>query len=492
MLFLGYLILRLYSNKKDIFIFVFVKTNESHMKLSRFLSIFLISIFALFIFQALWLNYAYHITLRNIQETINSTFSEAIEKELSLRFIYMEKENIKQKDMEDDIFEDSNMYIFNPDLNKIENEGIISEHSLMIQKIMDIAGIPLSLSTADSIFKDMLSTQKKENKFQISYYDSSDNILSTSGSKIDKGFHICKIPIVDGNYVQAIVSINPPNVFAHMLGILIVSIILFLFITITLGYEVKSYLNQQKINQIREDFTFTITHEMKTPLASIHAVLDQINKGLLDKNPDMREKFSQIAIEQVLNMQTLVNQILACAYIEKKQLSLNKQSVDLSIMIQSLIDKFSVKKEKDIQFSTQFEMKDVIPYIDPFYFSNAISNLIDNAVKYSGDSVEIKIRCIAREKHIFIIIKDNGHGISQEDQEKIFERFERGAEIKRKSATGFGLGLNYVKKVVEAHGGIITLSSREKKGSEFTIALPILLKSVEVEEIEEDIEINLK
>jgi two-component system phosphate regulon sensor histidine kinase PhoR len=124
-------------------------------------------------------------------------------------------------------------------------------------------------------------------------------------------------------------------------------------------------------------------------------------------------------------------------------------------------------------------LKDEIVHADLLHLTNAISNLIDNAIKYSGDSVQIDIECKAIDRQVHIKINDNGFGISKSDQQKIFDRFERGAEIKRNSISGFGLGLNYVKQVIEAHGGVVALSSKEGKGSEFTITIPIIFTLLE-------------
>jgi two-component system phosphate regulon sensor histidine kinase PhoR len=204
-----------------------------------------------------------------------------------------------------------------------------------------------------------------------------------------------------------------------------------------------------------------------------------LGKGVLDSNPETKSKFTDIAIEQSLNLQAMVNQILTVAYIDKKEIILNKEPIDLPHTIQSLINKFSVKGGKPVKFTAGYDLRDEVVYADLLHLTNAVSNLIDNAIKYSGDSVEIDIECKVIDKQVHIKIKDNGLGISKSDQQKIFERFERGAEIKRNSISGFGLGLNYVKQVTEAHGGVVAVSSEEGKGSEFTITIPIVFTLLE-------------
>jgi len=186
----------------------------------------------------------------------------------------------------------------------------------------------------------------------------------------------------------------------------------------------------------------------------------------------LRQKISNIAIEQTLHLQSTVNRILTLAFIEEKKLTLNKQVIDFPSMIQTLIDEFTIKTGKQITFQTFYDLQNSSVYADPYYLSSVISNLFDNAIKYSGDSVVIEIDCVARKNPTFIRVRDNGFGIALKDQEKIFKKFERGAEIKRNQVSGFGIGLNYVQQVIEAHGGTVSVFSQEGVGSEFIITLP--------------------
>jgi two-component system phosphate regulon sensor histidine kinase PhoR len=256
-----------------------------------------------------------------------------------------------------------------------------------------------------------------------------------------------------------------------MKAVLSVSILILIFIIACLIYELKIFIKKDQLTQLRKNFIHALTHDLKTPLATIHSVLIQLENDKV--NPDMRKKFIAIAIDQALNLQAIVNRILTLAYNKKKQLSLNKQPINLPEMIQSLVDKFTVKSDKTIVFKTACDLTNDSVYADPLYLKNAVSNLIDNAIKYSEDPVQIEIKCSGGEKQVDIHVKDNGLGISSNDQLKIFKQFERGAEIKRNRISGFGIGLNYVQRVVEVHGGTVTVLSREGIGSEFIITLPL-------------------
>jgi two-component system phosphate regulon sensor histidine kinase PhoR len=333
----------------------------------------------------------------------------------------------------------------------------------------------------------MLNQASYPFKYQLIYTDSTHTVIETAGVDGTKGFKTDIIPVVNGTKVQAIVKISPPVVFRNMITVLILSALMFIFIIGCLIYEVNIYQNQKYLALLRENFTQALTHDLKTPLSTIHSVLDQLSKGVLDKVPEIKNKFIGIAIEQSINLQAMVNQILTIAYIDKKEILLNKEIFDLKQVIQSLIDKFGVKNGKTIEFSLQYDLKDGIVYADKLYLTNAISNLIDNAIKYSGDSVCIDIECKTVDNQIHIKVKDNGFGISKSDRQKIFQKFERGAEIKRNSISGFGLGLNYVKRIIEAHGGVVALSSKEGAGSEFTMTIPVVLTPIKNELYQENL-----
>jgi len=438
------------------------------MKLFNLLLIFAIALICLFSLQAFWLYHTYRLQLQKIEGSINSIFIETVEKELNQRFLELKK-NIKENQTDGDI----RIASFDIDYGDAENNNVITQQFAMIQQLTEIYDIHFDMIKLNSMFHSSLQSNQYPFHYQINHIDSAGKILEISGELIDKGFKTITLPVANGEKAYAIVNISAPVVFRTMAAILSVSILIVVLIMTCLFYEIRLFLNQHHLNRLRKNFTHALTHDMKTPLATIHSVLVQLENGTLNKNPDMRQKFCMVAIDQVLNLQEVVNQILTLAYIEKKQLSLNKQLVDLPEMIQSLIDKFTVKSGKIIVFQTCYNLKNNTVFADSLYLNNAISNLIDNAIKYSGDSVKIKIECISDEKQVSIRVKDDGFGISPTNQLKVFKRFERGAEIKRNRISGFGIGLNYVQQVVEAHGGTVMVYSQKGEGSEFTITLPV-------------------
>jgi len=436
------------------------------MKFSFFNIIFIVSLACLLALQGMWLYYAYQNEKIKIQSALNSSLLRAVDEEMDNRFAFAEARELADENAPDSIFS----YKYD------ETKGnFISQQSDFIQQILLYEGIFFNLTTVDSIYNIHLRENNIFVQYRLNYTDSFGNSIESQGTTIDKGFNTIVVPVVNGTKVGAIVKISPPVIFQNMLEILIVSILIFFFIIACLMYQVNIFLTQGHLTQLRRNLVRTLSHDMKTPLASIHSVLAQLNNGSLDADPETKSRFTTVAIEQTTNLQSIIDQILTIAHAGHKRLTLNKEEIDLPQMIRSLIDTFRVRKEKDIEFSEKYDLKEIPVYADPFYLKNAISNLIDNAIKYSGNTVEINIGCTAEGDRISIRIKDNGFGISEKDQQKIYDPFERGAEIKRKRINGFGLGLSYVKYVMEAHGGNVSFVSKEGAGSEFTITIPIQL-----------------
>jgi two-component system phosphate regulon sensor histidine kinase PhoR len=164
---------------------------------------------------------------------------------------------------------------------------------------------------------------------------------------------------------------------------------------------------------------------------------------------------------------------LTISKLENKKLILNKNEIDLEPIINDLVEKAKAKAAKPIEVSINLEVKHVLA--DEQYMTEAIANLIDNAIKYSKDDINMSIKTFDTDKHVLLKVRDNGIGMTKEEQQVIFDKFGRAAihEKNRKGGvSGFGLGLNYVDQVMQAHGGKVTVSSEKDKFSEFTLFIP--------------------
>lgn len=250
------------------------------------------------------------------------------------------------------------------------------------------------------------------------------------------------------------------------------AIILILFGAILL--RLLRYLDEQKMMaDLRNDFSYAMVHDMKSPLSSIIMGARFLHSGKVDNKPEIKEKYFTIIESEADHLLALVNKLLTISKLENKKLILNKQNVNLEPVINDLIEKAKAKTEKNIDFTVDLLTKHV--WADEQYLSEAISNLIDNAIKYSKDEIKINITSHSTDKYVLLKVLDNGIGISKEDQLIIFDKFGRAAihEHNRKGGvSGFGLGLNYVDQVMQAHGGKVTVNSEKDQYSEFTLYIP--------------------
>ena len=267
---------------------------------------------------------------------------------------------------------------------------------------------------------------------------------------------------------------NPYPTLARRLSPLFLAsaIILILFGAILL--RLLRYLDEQKMMaDLRNDFSYAMVHDMKSPLSSIIMGARFLHSGKVDDKPEIKEKYYAIIESEAEHLLALVNKLLTISKLENKKLILNKQDVNLEPVIEDIVEKAKAKTDKNIDFIVDLLVRHVLA--DEQYLAEAISNLVDNAIKYSKENIEISITTQDSDKYVLLKVRDNGIGISREDQRIIFDKFGRAAvhEQNRKGGvSGFGLGLNYVDQVMQAHGGKVTVTSEKDKYSEFTLFIP--------------------
>lgn len=277
-------------------------------------------------------------------------------------------------------------------------------------------------------------------------------------------------PINDTQGVQAYI-VNPR---AGSIGRLLY---FFFGTTIALGIlllcirkQIGIIKRQDEIARIREDFSYAMIHDMKTPLSSILMGARILRSGKLDEKPEKKEKYFDILEEEAQHLLALTNKVLTISKLEHGQLLLDKSRILIRPMLEELMQLFTAKTNKPVTFRLNIEAEEI--FADEEYLREAVSNLIDNAVKYSGESVDIQITSCLYKQFTQIKVKDNGIGISLAAQNHIFDKFERASINRNNTAdgiTGFGLGLNYVMNVTRSHGGYVSVESQEGKYSEFTI-----------------------
>jgi signal transduction histidine kinase len=184
-------------------------------------------------------------------------------------------------------------------------------------------------------------------------------------------------------------------------------------------------------------------------------------------------QYLKICEEQMKRLSGLVEQILSMSMERRKTLKMNKENVKLRPMMDRLTDDFHIKSHKEIRFSIDIQPDDMTVYADPVHFFNAVSNIIDNSVKYSGDAVAVRIHAYRDADRDYIVLTDDGIGISDENQPHVFDKFYRVGHGNQYNVSGYGLGLYYVQQIIERHGGSISVESVVNEGTTFTITLPV-------------------
>ncbi|MCW3463212.1 sensor histidine kinase [Chitinophaga nivalis] len=306
-----------------------------------------------------------------------------------------------------------------------------------------------------------------------------ENLKDSSVNNNNSKYRIQVVMLADLNDLaprnESLWIILPVNdSIAKQLGFMITGGVLFTLIIITaFALTIRTLLNQKKLSEIKSDFINNMTHELKTPLATISLAIDAIGNEKVMNNPDKIQYFSGIIKEENKRMNKQVESILQSALLEKDEIGLKLQATDAHKVIQNTTDNLQLQlAAKKGVVDLQLNAINPVIMADDVHFSNLIFNLMDNAIKYSRDELEIVIQTYNTRKNLFIVIQDNGIGMSRDTISRIFEKFYRAHTGNVHNVKGFGLGLTYVKAIVDAHKGKIKVESTVGKGSKFTLEFP--------------------
>ncbi|WP_210464592.1 sensor histidine kinase [Rufibacter roseolus] len=252
-----------------------------------------------------------------------------------------------------------------------------------------------------------------------------------------------------------------------------ISVLFTLIIILTFSFTLYTILRQKKISEIKNDFINNMTHEFKTPIATISLALDALVNPKVRKDEVRVDYYARIIKDENRRMHQQVEKVLQTAQMERRTLQLAFEEVDVHQLIKKAAEPFQLHIEQR-QGTLDLKLDARTPYVwaDPGHLSNMIGNLLDNANKYSPNAPKIVIQTTTISKGLHISVEDQGSGMSREAQKKVFEKFYRVPTGNVHNVKGFGLGLSYVKTMAEAHAGSIHLRSELGKGSKFTLWLP--------------------
>jgi two-component system phosphate regulon sensor histidine kinase PhoR len=260
---------------------------------------------------------------------------------------------------------------------------------------------------------------------------------------------------------------------SKMWGMLLISIIMIIIIILSFSYTIFTIIRQKKLSEMKNDFINNMTHEFKTPISTISLACQALSDKDIAKSDDIYRNYINIINEENARLSTMAEKILQSAILDRGQEALKKDYFDLHEVIMDVVKKIGIQVEiKDGKIITAFKAKPSIIYADKIHIINIINNILDNANKYSPQKPLINVSTHNDKNGIVISIEDNGIGISKSNQKKIFEKLFRVPAGDVHDFKGFGLGLSYVKAIVDMHGGNIKLESELKKGTKFDVFLP--------------------
>ena len=264
------------------------------------------------------------------------------------------------------------------------------------------------------------------------------------------------------------------NIYRQLRWLMIGAILFTLIICSAFYVTVSTLFKQKKTSEIKNDFINNMTHEFKTPLATISLAVDAMRNEKVLQDREKMGYFSSIIKEENKRMNKQVETILQASLMDRQEIQLNKVPIHVHEVIDSVLDNFHLQLE-DKTAKTVLQLNATADLIegDEVHFTNLISNLVDNAVKYSKENLVIKINTVNLGKYIQVRIEDNGIGMNKETQKRIFEKFYRAHTGNVHNVKGFGLGLSYVKTMIDAHGGKIKVESATGKGTTFIIDMPL-------------------
>ena len=284
---------------------------------------------------------------------------------------------------------------------------------------------------------------------------------------------------------MGVVKIHFPDMNSYIFSsvrFMIPSMIFTIVLLITFVFTIVVIFRQKRYSEIKNDFINNMTHELKTPISSISLAAQMLNDESVAKSPQMMKHLGGVINDESKRLRFLVEKVLQMSMFDRKTASFKKKELDLNELLENIASTFSLRVEHTGgKIYTEIEAVDSALYVDEVHFQNAITNLMDNAVKYRkpDQPLDLYIRTWNEKDRLCFSIRDTGLGIKKENVKKIFDKFYRVHTGNVHDVKGFGLGLAYVKKIINLHEGEIKCESELGKGTTFTISLPILKETTD-------------
>lgn len=425
----------------------------------------LLSLLGLIFFQYLWLKSAREVKEQQLMDHINMATGEAAQK------LMQEKPILPFPRKSDILFPGDKMkmdYMRSSVIQRYSKEEIYD----VIRRCMDkyfLREIPFEFAiTQNSLMGDELQSEH----FYKYYVDSLNNtqhviqLLPASGSSLEN--------LNREEFLVVIVPHQRTIVLKELTWFILGAVLFTIIITTAFFITIRTLIKQKKLSEIKSDFINNMTHEFKTPLATISLAVDALKNEKVAADKEKMNYFTGIIKEENKRMNKQVETILQAALLDKQEVQLNLKKLSAHELIGVALNNISLPlQDKGGQIELHLDAPKDMIMADEVHFTNIINNLLDNAVKYSRENLHIKLSTSNQGNMLRIKIEDNGIGMSKETLNRIFEKFYRAHTGNIHNVKGFGLGLSYVKTMIDAHKGTIKPESIPGKGSCFLINIPL-------------------
>ncbi len=358
---------------------------------------------------------------------------------------------------------------------------------LLQNMIFDYSNLPvekrITSEELDSLISGELKNKGINTNYEFGVFSPLRNIMPIQKTGkypkelLNEGFSFALFPndmFNNHDYLMVYFPYEKRFLISQLWQTLSISIVFIIIIILSFAYTVITILRQKKVSEMKNDFINNMTHEFKTPISTISLACEALGDKDIIKSENLYNNYINVINEENRRLGSMAERILQSASLEKGQILLKREQVDVHEIIEETINNIKLQVEKKGGFiKTRLKAASHSINADRVHLTNVIFNLLDNANKYTPVTPEIVVTTENSFSGLLISVQDNGIGISRSNQKKIFEKLYRVPTGNIHNVKGFGLGLSYVKTIIEEHGGKITLESEINKGTKFVIYLPI-------------------
>lgn len=446
----------------------------------RFLILAVGIIFLLQVSQAFLGYQLFHKNVALLQSELNFVAESVYNKDINLR---LKGRNISGIKYFETVFSNGidTTKMFDVDAKRLQNiekeKGFLAAMILSVEESVG-ADHPINLQQIDSLTKIAFAESNITQQFYSQIVDAdSKNVFETTLKSLDEPSNVLysdKIPLdfKQTKFLRLALIMPTWRIYFQEGWMLVASLLLSIYCMYSFHTQNKNLTKQQKLASLKNEFFSEVSHEFKRPLASLLQAINSLDNEKIILNEEKRSRILRIAYADIMNMTCRTEMFLSLAQDDEGLFELHCTEFDLVKSVFDLVDKVVETTPGPPEIDVDNELKDPIIFGDKDHIEHLVLNLVGNAVKYSKEFIEIYVKLYEEDNNVCISVKDTGIGISAEDLGIIFEKYSRVG--KTTHAKGHGIGLNYVKRITEKHGGSVSVKSELNVGSEFIVKLPLI------------------